>query len=146
MEAGLVIVRLSQRDAKVEVLNAGMPGVANAGPGGHLEVYPALSGPVGRRVGEVHPYELLPLVWGGTWLALSDGLVNGSVDVENVTALCAKLDLSGQGLALANSSSDELYDVFQSLLATARFSRDDATGILVGADPDARFQSGIVRG
>ena len=144
VEASLVILRISQRDAKVELLNAGMPAVANAGPGGRLDLYPALSTPVGRRVGEVHPYELLPLVWGGTWLTVSDGMMNGSLDTENVAALCAKLDLAGQGLALAAASSDELYDAFQGVLTSARFLRDDATGVIVGADPAARFQSGIV--
>ena len=145
VEAGLVILRVSQRDARVELLNAGMPAIANASPGGRLDLYPALSGPVGRRVGEVHPYELVPLVWGGTWLACSDGILNGSHDTENVAALCAKLDLGGQGLVLASSSSDELYDAFQKLLTQTRFLRDDATGVLVAADAVTRFQSGIAK-
>jgi hypothetical protein len=144
VETGLIVLRVSQRDAKVEMLNAGMPAIANAGPGSRLDLYPALSGPVGRRVGEVHPYELLPLVWGGTFLALSDGMMNGSLDTENVSALCAKLDLAGQGLALAGATSDELYDAFQHVLTAARFLRDDATGLFVGADAAQRFQSGIM--
>ena len=144
VEAGLVILRMSQRDAKVEVLNAGMPAVANAGPG-RLDLYPALSNPVGRRVGEVHPYELVPLVWGGTWLSVSDGMMNGSLDTENVAALCAKLNLANHGLELASKTGDELYDAFQVLLASTRFLRDDATAVVVAADPNARFQSGIDR-
>lgn len=143
-EAGLIVLRLSQRDARVEMLNAGMPAIANTGPGGRLDVYPALSGPVGHRVGEVHPYELVPLLWGGTWLAVSDGMMNGSLDTNNVAALCAKLDLGSRGLALASSSSDELYDEFQHVLSAPRFLRDDATGVLIGADAGARFQSGIL--
>jgi Stage II sporulation protein E (SpoIIE) len=144
VETGLIVLRLSQRDARVEMLNAGMPAIANAGPGGRLDLYPALSGPVGRRVGEVHPYELVPLVWGGTWLAVSDGMMNGSLYTENVAALCAKLDLAGRGLTLASSTSDELYDEFQHVLSASRFLRDDATGVLLGADAEARFQSGIM--
>ena len=144
VEVGLVVLRMSQRDAKVEVLNAGMPAVANAGPG-RLDLYPALSSPIGRRVGEVHPYELLPLTWGSTWLAVSDGMVNGSLDPENVTALCAKLDLAKCGPALASQTSDDLYDSFQVLLTSTRFLRDDATAVVVAADPNARFQSGIDR-
>jgi hypothetical protein len=144
VETGLVILRVSQRDARVEMLNAGMPAIANAGPGGRLDMYPALSSPVGRRVGEVHAYELVPLVWGSTWLAVSDGMLNGSLDSENVAALCAKLDLAGRGLSLASASSDELYDAFQRVLSAARFLRDDATGVFVGADAAARFQSGIM--
>ncbi len=143
VETGLVILRLSQRDARVELLNAGMPAVANARPGGRLDLYPALSSPVGRRVGEVHPYELVPLVWGGTWLSISDGMMNGSLDTQNVAALCAKLDLANRGLTLASASSDELYDAFQHVLSAARFLRDDATGVLVSADAAARFQSAI---
>ena len=144
VEVGLVVLRLSQRDAKVEVLNAGMPAVANAGPG-RLELYPALSSPVGRRVGEVHPYELVPLAWGSTWLSVSDGMVNGSLDPENVTALCAQLDLAKCGPALAAQTGDELCDSFQVLLTSMRLLRDDATAVVVAADPSARFQSGIDR-
>lgn len=146
VEAGLTILRIAQRDAKVEVLNAGMPAIANSGPGtgGRIDLYAALSGPVGRRVGEVHPYELVPLVWGGSWLAVSDGMMNGSLDPDNVTALCAKLDLAEQGLTLAGLTSDELYDAFQVVLPAVRFLRDDATGVVVVADPGARFRSGII--
>ncbi len=94
VEAGLVILRLSQRDARVEVLNAGMPAVANASPGGRLDFHPAQSGAIGRRIGEVHPYELVPLHWGGTWLTVSDGMLNGSLHEDDVAALCVKLDLA----------------------------------------------------
>ena len=144
VEVGLIVLRISQRDAKVELLNAGMPPVANAGPGVRLELYPALSGPIGQRVGEVHPYELLPLSWGSTWLAVSDGMLNGAVDAKTVPALCAKLDLAAQGQALVAAGSHQLYDTFQRLLTATRFLRDDASGVLVGAYPGTRFQSGIV--
>jgi hypothetical protein len=142
-EAGLSVLRVSQRDAKVEALNAGMPAFANAGPGEHVALHAALSGPVGRRVGEIHPYELLPLAWGSTWLIVSDGMTNGSLAPEHVGALCTALNLCEQGLALVEATADEQYDTFQGLLTAGRFVRDDATFILVSADPDARFQSGI---
>lgn len=145
-EVGLAIVRFSQRDAKVELLNAGMPALANAGPAEHVALHAALSGPVGRRVGEVHPYELLPLVWGSTWLAVSDGMLNGSLDPEDVRVMCAKLALHDSGLSLTIASADEQYDAFQGLLPAARFLRDDATFVLVSADPGTRFQSAIVLG
>ncbi len=144
VEAGLVILRMSQQDAKVEVLNAGMPAVANTSPGGRLDFYPSQSNAVGRRVGEVHAYELVPLHWGGTWLTVSDGMLNGSLDEENVAALCVKLDLANRGLLLAQASNEDLYDAFQDVLTAARFLRDDATGVLIAADPAARFQSGII--
>jgi hypothetical protein len=143
-EVGLVILRISQQDAKVELLNAGMPAVVNTSPGGRLDFYPAQSGAVGRRIGEVHPYELIPLRWGGTWLAVSDGMVNGSSSDDGVAALCAKLDLANRGVLLAQASTEDLYDTFQAALSAARFVRDDATGIVVAADAGARFQSGIV--
>jgi len=147
VEAGLLILRLSQQDAKVELLNAGMPTVVNTSPGARLDFYSAQSSPVGRRVGEVHPYELVPLRWGGTWLAVSDGMLNGCLDEESVAALCIKLDLSNRGVSLAQASREDLYDAFRGVLATlatARFLRDDATCVLIAADPAARFQSGIV--
>jgi hypothetical protein len=144
IEAAMVILRLSERDAKVEILNAGMPPIANTQPGGQLSVYPALSGPVGRRVGEVHPYELVPLIWGSSWLAVSDGMTSGSLDATSVTELCKRLGLAERGLALASASSDALYDVLQEVLPAARFLRDDATCIILGADVHgARFKSGI---
>jgi len=144
VEAGLVILRISQQDARVEVLNAGMPAVVNTSPGGRLDFYPAQSSAIGRRVGEVHPYELVPLRWGGTWLTVSDGMLNGSLNEENVAALCAKLELESRGLLLAQARAEDLYDVFQDVLSAARFLRDDATGILIGADASARSPSGIV--
>jgi hypothetical protein len=94
-------------------------------------------------VGEIHPYELLPLAWGSTWLIVSDGMTSGSLAPEHVGALCTALNLCEQGLALVEATADEQYDTFQGLLTAARFVRDDATFILVSADPDARFQSGI---
>lgn len=143
-EAGLLLLRVSQQDAKVELLNAGMPVVVNTSPGGRLDFYPAQSSAVGRRVGEVHPYELVPLRWGGTWLAVSDGMVNGALDEESVATLCAKLDLQNRAMLLAGASAEDLYDAFQAVASGARFLRDDATGVLITADAGVRFQSGIV--
>jgi hypothetical protein len=146
VEAALVIVRLSQRDAKVEILNAGMPAIANVLPGGHLSLHPALSGPVGRRVGEVHPYELVPLVWGSVWLALSDGMTSGLLDATFVSDLCTKLRLADEGMLLSAATSEALYDVLQDAMPASRFVRDDATCVIVGADvhgQGGRFKSGI---
>ena len=148
VEAGLIILRVSQRDARVELLNAGMPALANALPGGQLSLHPALSSPVGRRVGEVHPYELLPLIWGSAWLAVSDGMTSGSFDSQSVSDLCERLGLAERGMVLAASSSEQLYDTLQEVLPAARFLRDDATCVVIGADVhglggSGRFQSGI---
>jgi hypothetical protein len=55
--------------------------------------------------------------------------------------------LHEKGLALSASTPDALYDVLASRLSeSGRFARDDATLVLVGADPNARFQSGVRRG
>jgi hypothetical protein len=54
------------------------------------------------------------------------------------------LALADQGLSLAAASSERLYDALLAQLSAGRFVRDDATAVIVGADPDARFQSGIV--
>jgi hypothetical protein len=144
VEVGLIILRISQQEAKVELLNAGMPAVVNTSPGSRLDYYPAQSAAIGRRVGEVHPYELIPLRWGGAWLAVSDGMLKGALDEDTVAALCERLDLQNRGLWLSQTSTEDLYDAFQSTLSAARFLRDDATGVLIAADAGARFQSGIV--
>jgi Stage II sporulation protein E (SpoIIE) len=148
VEAGLVILRLSQRDAKAELLNAGMPPLANALPGGQLSLHPPLSSPVGRRIGEVHPYELVPLIWGSAWLALSDGMTGGSLDDQSVHDLCAKLGLEDRGVSLAASQSGHLHDILRAVLPPSQVMRDDATCVFVGADAQGlagggRFQSGI---
>jgi hypothetical protein len=84
------------------------------------------------------------LRWGGTWLAVSDGMLNGFSSEDSIAALCRKLELESRGLLLAQASSEDLYDVFQGVLSAARFVRDDATGVLIAADAAARFPSGIV--
>lgn len=146
VEAGAIILRISQRDARVELLNAGMPPLARTRPGGGLDLHPPLSNPVGRRIGEVHPYEVVPLVWGSTWLALSDGMTAGSLDASVVEQLCGKLDLEGSGMQLAAASREGVYDALQAVLPVTRFSRDDATCVFVAADvhgEGGRFKSGI---
>ncbi|HEY4104385.1 MAG TPA: SpoIIE family protein phosphatase [Polyangiaceae bacterium] len=145
VEAGLTVLRVSQRDSRVELLNAGMPPVASALPGGELAIHAALSSPIGRRVGEVHPYELVPLVWGSVWLMLSDGVTGGSLELEAVRAICEGLEFAQAGMALAGAKSETLYEALQEVLPQARFLRDDASCVFVGADAEGhgRFRSGI---
>jgi len=143
IEAGAIILRVSQRDARVELLNAGMPPLAQAIPGGALDLHPALSNAVGRRIGEVHPYEVVPLVWGATWLALSDGMTGGSLDGAAVQDVCEKLALGAKGAELAEGTRENVYDAMQAALPTARFSRDDASCVFVASGGSGRFKSGI---
>jgi hypothetical protein len=71
-------------------------------------------------------------------------MVSGSPDTDDVAALSVKLDLAGRGQLLASKSSDELRVELQRALGAARFLNEDATGVLVGADASARYQSGIL--
>jgi len=65
-----------------------------------------------------------------------------------MTDLCAKLELDTKGMQLAAATGEALYDVLQDALPQARFLRDDATCVFIGADVHGfggRFQSGIER-
>jgi hypothetical protein len=124
-----------------------MPPLACALPGGNITVHPVLSSPLTSTTTMPPPVEVVPLVWGSTWMAVSDGFTSGSDHPEVVKRLAMDLELRERGLALSQQTPDALYDVLASRLAeSGRFSRDDATLVLIGADPNARFQSGIRRG
>ena len=69
---GLSLLRISTRDSRVEILNAGMPAIIRLLPGEAPTLYQSRSGPVGNRFAEVYPYELMSLVWGSAWLLTSD--------------------------------------------------------------------------
>ncbi|HEY2404365.1 MAG TPA: SpoIIE family protein phosphatase [Polyangiaceae bacterium] len=141
-EAGIGLLRFSQASSRVEILNAGMPPIMHVVPGGHVTMHHALSTPVGRRVGEVHAYELVPLIWSGVWLIASDGFTNGSLDADPMRELSAKLAIVECGLELSAHTSAEFYDRLLQV-PRARFLRDDATAIVVFADPKSRFESGF---
>jgi hypothetical protein len=89
---------------------------------------------------------VVPLVWGSTWLAVSDGFTSGSDHPEVVRRLAEELELNERGLTLSGHTPDGLYDLLAGRLTdSGRFSRDDATLVLVGADPHARRDSGFRR-
>jgi hypothetical protein len=80
-------------------------------------------------------------------MAVSDGFTAGSDHPDVVRRLAMDLELHEKGLSLSGHTPDALYDVLASRLSeSGRFARDDATLVLVGADPNARFRSGIQRG
>jgi hypothetical protein len=116
-----------------------MPPVVCAAPGGRVTVHPALSHALGARVGDVHPYELVPLAWGSIWLAASDRALEHSLGQENVRVLCAKLGLTESATQSSSASAAARSEALQALLMTAQERRDDATLILLSADPDIRF-------
>lgn len=132
---GASILRLSESDERVELLNAGMPPVACIFPDGRLLSLPALSGDVGPRSRGAHPYEMMPWVPGAVWVLASDGATSGSVD--DAGALWSSLALPEKAGELPNLSNEEL---------TLRFARglsplaapEDATVIV--ADTRSRVR------
>lgn len=146
-ELRVTLMRCSVANARAEVTTAGMPPLACAHPGGHISLHSAASPPLTSTSTLPPPVEVVPLVWGSTWLAVSDGFTSGSDHPDVVRRLAVDLELGEKGLALSGETPDALYDLLASRLSeSGRFARDDATLVLIGADPNARFQSGIRRG
>jgi Stage II sporulation protein E (SpoIIE) len=146
-ELRVTLMRCSVADARAEVTTAGMPPLACVHPGGNITVHPASSPPLTSTTSVPPPVEVVPLVWGSTWMAVSDGFTAGSDHPDVVRRLAMDLELGEKGLALSGQTPDALYDLLASRVSeSGRFSRDDATLVLIGADPNARFQSGIRRG
>lgn len=146
-ELRATLMRCSAAAARAEVATAGMPPLACVHSSGKVTVHPAPSPPLTPTTTVPPPVEVVPLVWGSTWMAVSDGFTNGSDHPEAVRRLAKDLELVEKGLQLSGQTPDVLYDVLASRFSeSGRFSRDDATIVLIGADPDARFQSGIRRG
>ena len=145
-ELRVTLVRCSEADARIEVTTAGMPLLACVHPDGHISIHSTSAPPLTSTTTLPPAVEVVPLVWGSTWLAVSDGFTAGSDHPDAVHRLALDLDLPGSGLALSAQAPDSLYDwLANRVFETGRFSRDDATLILIGADPRAR-QSGVQRG
>jgi Stage II sporulation protein E (SpoIIE) len=146
-ELRATLLRCSTTSARAEVLTAGMPPVACAHADGHVSTHGSSSPPLTGTTVVPPPIEIVPLIWGTTWLAVSDGFTSGSDHPEAVRRLALDLALPQRGLELSGQSPDALYDLLVGQVSdSGRFSRDDATLVLVGADPNARFESGIQRG
>ncbi len=146
-ELRVTLMRCSVAVARAEVTTAGMPPLACAVPGGNITVHSSSSPPLTSTTSVPPPVEVVPLVWGSTWMAVSDGFTAGSDHPDVVRRLAMDLELREKGLALCGQTPDSLYDLLASRLSeSGRFARDDATLVLIGADPNARFQSGIQRG
>lgn len=138
----LTLLRFSQPDSRVEILNAGMPAVACAPPGARVALHGSLSRPIGERFGEVHPYELCPLVWGSAWFLLSEGATLGAMEPDAVRSALSGDDLYRQGAELAASTPRALAPFLERLTARAQ-PLADASLVVVHADPTRRFESGI---
>lgn len=141
-EARVTLMRCSAAEARAEIATAGMPPAACVHPGGTVTVH-ATSSPALTSVTSVPPpIEVVPLVWGSTWLIVSDGFTAGSDRPEVVRRLAEDLELEKHGLALSGQTPDALYDLLASRVSeSGRFARDDATLVLVGADANAQFPS-----
>ncbi len=103
---GASILRLSESDERVELLNAGMPPVACVFPDGRLLSLPPLSGDIGPRSPGAHPYEMMPWVPGAVWVLASDGATVGSVD--DAGTLWSSLGLPRAAGELPNLTAQEL--------------------------------------
>ena len=146
-ELRVTLMRCSVADARAEVTTAGMPPLACALPGGSIAMHPASSPPLTSTTMVPPPVEVVPLVWGSTWMAVSDGFTSGSDHPEIVRRLAMDLELPERGFALSGQTPDALYDLLASRLSeSGRFARDDATLVLISADPHQRFTSSIQRG
>jgi hypothetical protein len=143
-ELRATLMRCSVAEARAEVTTAGMPPLVCVDPGGNITVHPLPSPLLTATTTMPPPVEVVPLVWGSTWMAVSDGFTAGSDHPDVVKRLARDLELPQNGLELSGRTPDALYDLLASrVLESGRFSRDDATLVLIGADPHARFESGI---
>jgi hypothetical protein len=149
LDLRVTLIRCSAADARVEVTTAGMPPVACAHPDGHITLHGVASTALTASTIAPPPVEMVPLVWGATWLALSDGFTS-QADTDHAAMmqrLARQLSLAEEGLLLSQQSPETLRPLLNDLIsASDRSRRDDATVILLAADPSARSESGIQRG
>jgi hypothetical protein len=142
VRVGLSLLRFSPRDSRVEILNAGMPPIVRFLPGGAPSMYHGLSSAIGTRFGEVHPYELSPLVWGSCWALFSDGITGGSHSPADLSHRVAGSGLELRALELSMEPSAVLENLAASLAGGSE-PFPDRTLLVVSADPGQRFESGI---
>jgi hypothetical protein len=143
----VTLLRFSPTDARVEVTTAGMPPIACALPGGRVTLHGVASQPLSRVSSAPPPVEIVPLIWGSTWLALSDGFSHDSDHASAARELAHQLELGDEGLRLSQRAPDRLKEHLPNgLPSLSRNAHEDATLVLIAADPSARSESGIQRG
>jgi len=135
---GVAAIRVSASDARVELLNAGMPPIGCALPDGRMLEFLPLSSDVGPRVNRAHPYELIPLSLGSTWILASDGATQGSL--EDAGDLWTALGLPDGAFDLGQSTTEELERRLHAALGPAPLSEDAS---LVVLQTRGRSESGI---
>lgn len=134
---GIAAIRVSYLDGRAEILNAGMPPIACVAPGRGLLEFPALSPDVAPHAPHVHPYEMVPLLGGSTWLLCSDGATAGAP--EEASRLWEALSLATAPDKLV-TSNEVLRARLESTLGIVP-PPEDATVAVVAVDPVRR--SGI---
>jgi hypothetical protein len=139
---GATILRLSESDERVELLNAGMPPVACIFPDGRLLSLPSLSPDVGPRSPGAHPYEMMPWVTGAVWVLASDGATVGSI--EDAGTLWASLGLPESAPLLPDVSGAELEARFARGLSSLP-APEDATVIVADARSRVRYSGASLR-
>ena len=145
----VTLLRCSAADARVEVTIAGMPPVACSHADGHVTLHGIAAAPLTATSGAPPAVELVPLTWGSTWLAISDGFSSTSPTdhIAIVRRLADDLQLADEGTALAQLPPHALQGLLETRAsASARPTDTDASLVLLAADPSARSHSGIQRG
>jgi hypothetical protein len=137
---GLAALRISYSEAKVELMNAGMPPVGCVFPDGRLLQLPPLSSDIGPRSLKAHPYELIPLTRGSTWFIASDGATGGSLEYSG--ELWSALGLPGTAADLAEETNEGLALRLRAGLGSMPLP-EDASLVVIPARREARHQSGI---
>lgn len=135
---GVAAIRVSTSDARVELLNAGMPPVGCALPDGRMLEFLPLSSDVGPRMSRAHPYELIPLSLGSTWILASDGATRGSL--EDAGDLWTALGLPDSALELGRLTTEGLEQRLLATLGPAPLSEDAS---LIVVQTRGRSESGI---
>jgi hypothetical protein len=139
---GATILRLSEAEERVELLNAGMPPVACVFPDGRLLSLPALSGDIGPRSPGAHPYEMMPWVPGAVWVLASDGATVGSI--EDAGTLWSSLGLPEHAGSLSDVTSEELKARFARGLSSLP-APEDASVVVADARSRIRFSGASFR-
>ncbi|HET9954296.1 MAG TPA: SpoIIE family protein phosphatase [Polyangiaceae bacterium] len=148
-EVGIALMRLSQRDSRAEILNAGMPAIVWIAPDAEIVLHPALSGRIGHTPGEVHAYELCPLVWGSSWLMMSESFVlaqpahttsqEGTPGSERFDAQSwlSEQDVAYDAHLLARETRERLCQRMHSV--DGPVPADDAALVCIAASSEPRF-------
>jgi stage II sporulation SpoE-like protein len=160
----VTLIRCSAADARAEITTAGMPPVACVHPDGHITLHGVASQPLTTTTIAPPPVEVVPLVWGSNWLVLSDGFTADqptttttsttsaaapapvSAAATAVRRIAEHLVLAEEGLLLSQQTPEILQALLLKRVPVAdRSASDDASIILMAADPSARSESGIQR-